>query len=347
MRHIYYSINDGSEKIYTEPIPLSLLSDGKSKIHYFAIDNVGNKEESKVLAASTEQLGSNKDASTFSFYIDKEAPSMSFEIVGDQHSGKYLYMSARSRFKVNATDEKSGVAQIMYSINNPLLKETYSEPFAIEGDGLSTVHYASTDNVGNAALAQSQQVYIDHSIPTSKVSYTGKQFRNRDTLFITMETRIGISASEVGAGVKTINYKLDGGNTTVYTSPVTVAKEGLHTLEFNAIDNVNNTENIQKHSFVVDNTPPDIMSNFSIKPIGEKTVRDEKYIIYPSNTMLYIAATDNSSGVELVEYKINGNEAQTIIPVKGFVSGNYEVEIKAYDVLKNKTSKVIRFAIEK
>jgi hypothetical protein len=344
VKHIYYTINDGPEKVYAEPIPLSVLKDGKTQIHYFAVDNVGNKEESKVLATSTE--GSGNESSTYSFYIDKEAPVMSVEIVGDQHVGKYSYMSERSRFKINASDEKSGVAQVMYSINNPLLKETYSEPFAIPGDGLHSIAYASTDNVGNAALPQTQQVYVDRSTPRSKVSYSGRQFWNRDTLFITKETRIVISTSEVGSGIKAVSYAFDGSPKEVYTTPLTVEKEGLHTFEFFAADNVNNTEDVQKCSFVVDNTCPEILCNFSVKAIGEKMVKDEKFPVYPSNTMLYIASTDNASGVERVEYSINGKEAQTVIPLKAFAPGNYEIQIKAYDMLKNMASKIIRFTIE-
>jgi hypothetical protein len=49
---ILYSINEGTEKVYTAPIPLSILKDGKSKINYYAIDNVGNKEEVKVISAN-------------------------------------------------------------------------------------------------------------------------------------------------------------------------------------------------------------------------------------------------------------------------------------------------------
>jgi hypothetical protein len=62
--------------------------------------------------------------------------------------------------------------------------------------------------------------------------------------------------------------------------------------------------------------------------------------------MLYIAATDNASGGEYIEYRINGKPAQTVLPVKGFLPGNYEIEISAQDVLKNKAMDVIRFSIE-
>ncbi|HEY4785651.1 MAG TPA: hypothetical protein VIH57_06365, partial [Bacteroidales bacterium] len=346
VNHIFYSINEEAEKVYTGPIPLALLKDGKSKINYYAVDNVGNKEEVRVISASTEAVEDKTDLSTYSFYIDKEAPVIGSEIVGDSYQAKYLYISERSRFKINATDEKSGVANIMYSINNALLRETYTEPFAIRGEGLHTVTFASSDNVGNVALAQSQQVYLDKSIPVSRIIFQGRQFLNRDTLFISGNTKIMISTSEVGSGIQNVSYQLEGSEITTYTSPFAIGKEGFHTLEYSARDNVNNAEASKKISFFIDNTPPKIFYNFSVKAIGEKIVREQNYIIYPSNVILYLAATDNASGGERLEYQINGGAVQTMLPIKGLLPGNYEIEIKAYDALKNKSTEIVRFAIE-
>jgi hypothetical protein len=347
VKHIYYSINDGPEKIYSAPIPLSMFKDGKTKIRYYAIDNVGNKEESKVLNTSTDAVNENTNngAGSFSFYVDNEPPVMSFEIVGDQYKGKYLYISERSRFRVNAKDEKSGVDKIIYSINNNLLKEHYTEPFAITNPGLNNVIFAASDYVGNIALAKAQQVYLDKSIPSSNLSFRGKQFADRDTTFITSQTQLVLSTSESGSGIQSIEYTLNGEKMN-YSAPFSIVKDGYQTLEYQTKDNVNNTEEIKKSSFFVDNTPPNIYYHFSVKAIGEKIVRDEKFEIYPSNAMLYVAATDNASGGEKIEYRINGKQIQSLIPIKGLAAGNYEIEITAYDVLKNKSSQVIRFAIE-
>jgi hypothetical protein len=349
VKHIMYSVNEGPEKVYTTPIPLSVLKDGKSKIRYYSVDNVDNKEEAKVLATSTEAVSErleSADPSAFNFYIDKDPPVISLEIVGDQYKGKYLYVSERSRCKINATDDKAGVNKVLYSINNALLKDNYSEPFAISHDGLNSIAYAASDNVGNFALAKTQQVFLDKSIPNSHLSFKGKVLTNRDTTFIARDTRLIITTSETGSGVKTVEYALDNGNKETYQSPLTVEKDGFHSVTYQARDNVNNTEELKKASFFVDNIPPQIYYHFSVTAIGKKTVREENFDIYPSNAMLYIAATDKASGGEKIEYSINGKEKQSIIPLKGFLPGNYEIEINAYDLLKNKSTQVVRFAIE-
>lgn len=342
---ILYSINESDEKVYTAPIPLSVLKDGKSKIKYYAIDNVGNKEEVKVISANTEEVEEKTDLSSYSFYIDKEPPVIGLEIEGDQFKGKYLYISKDSHIKINANDDKSGVAKIMYSIDNALLGNNYEGPFVVDGEGLHTISYAAVDNVGNLAMAKTQQVYVDKHTPISKISFKGHQFVNRDTLFITSETKISISTNEIGSGIQSTEYVLDNTKYS-YSSPIEVSKEGFHTLEYFSRDNVTNTEANKKTTFFVDNISPKIIFNFSVKAIGEKSVRDEKYTIYPSNAMLYIAATDNASGGEKLEYRINKGAPQNLIPLKGLAPGNYEVEIHAYDALKNKSSLTIRFSIE-
>jgi len=63
--------------------------------------------------------------------------------------------------------------------------------------------------------------------------------------------------------------------------------------------------------------------------------------------MIYIAATDKSSGGERIEYSVNGGAVQTVNPVKSFVPGSYIIDVYAYDVLGNISKEKIRFSVEK
>jgi hypothetical protein len=124
-------------------------------------------------------------------------------------------------------------------------------------------------------------------------------------------------------------------------------KTGRNMIKWFASDNVNNREEEQSLVFIVDEQGPSIHHHYSVEPIGEKVVREEKYIIYPSNTKIYIGATDNVAGEESLRYSVNGGKMATTIPVSGLQPGNYEIAIEAADALKNKTTKTIRFSIEK
>jgi hypothetical protein len=42
---IYYRMNQGSETLYTRPIPASRLADGESSVSFYAVDNLSNREK--------------------------------------------------------------------------------------------------------------------------------------------------------------------------------------------------------------------------------------------------------------------------------------------------------------
>jgi hypothetical protein len=122
--------------------------------------------------------------------------------------------------------------------------------------------------------------------------------------------------------VKSVTYVLNG-KEEAYNETFVVDKRGHNTIEWKSVDNVNNIEFLQSLLFIVDNEPPSIHYHYSVEPIGQKEVRDEKYIIYPSNTMLYIGATDDVAGEERLQYSINGEKMKSTIPVVVFAHGYY------------------------
>lgn len=344
---ILYSINEGKMVPYTAPIPVSVLNKENSKITYYAIDKVGNKEETRVISTFTGMTSENIDASTYGYYIDKDAPVISMEVEGDKYNGQVLFISERSKVKIIATDDKSGVEKVSYSVDNLMLNQSYADPFPIQKEGKHLIAFAASDYVGNLALAKTHQLFMDATMPVSRLSFSGPVFVNRDTTFINSKTRFSIQASDAVSGVQEITYVLDGDSPVKYTEPFATNSEGFHTVKYYATDHVNNAEPEKEKTFFVDNAAPVIHFNFSVKAIGEKQVRDEKYTIYPSNVMLYIAATDNASGGEKIEYKINGKRVPvSTIPVKGLAPGNYEIEVTASDVLKNVSIETIKFAVE-
>lgn len=347
---IFYSIDKGDYIVYTKPIPVSLLKDGEAQLNYYSIDNVGNKEEVKSIGTfSSGQAGSSDGSGVeFDFYIDRKPPVIDFKIDGDQFANtNILYISERSHVRLDATDDKSGVQAVYYSYNSFLTKEEYKEPFKLALKGPIKFSYNGTDWVDNVSQVMNRQLFLDNTSPASQIRFEGPKFTNRDTLFISTKTKIIMDSKDTGSGLKETKYNLNKEGDTKYSGPFQIEKQAFHILDFFASDNVNNTEQLKTQKLYIDNTPPAIHSHFSVEHIGEKVVRDEKFMIYPSNTKLYIAATDNLSGGEKLEYRINGAEKRNIIPIENFKPGNYEVEIFASDVLGNQSNRTIKFAIEK
>jgi hypothetical protein len=347
VKNIFFAVNDGDFELYRKPIPLTVLSDEESKITWYAVDNVGNKEALKFIGTiASAGASENEGSETFDYYIDREAPEVNISFKGPHYRNDREYISGNTKVVLNAKDDKSGVKDILYSYNSFVTSEEYTEPFFPEGNDIVKITYSAIDRVGNSAEETTRAVFIDRNVPESRVDFDGPVFRNRDTLFIAPSTMAEIRATDKESGVKDVVFILNDQKNN-YTSPFKGWKRGVNRLVWYASDNVSNKEEKKEMTFIMDEDAPEIHHHFSVEPIGKKVVRDEEYVIYPSNTKLYIGATDDTSGEESLQYTINGDKVSSEIPVEGFEPGNYEIAIEAVDALKNKTAKTIRFAIEK
>lgn len=347
---IFYSVDGGTFITYTKPISVSVFRDGEAQLSYYAVDNVGNKEEAKSIGTfSSSKAGDEAGQNVvFDFYIDREPPVVGLSIEGDQYAtNNTLFISDRSKVRLNADDDKSGVQSVFYSYNAFLVKEEYKEPFTPGMTGAMKFSYNAVDYVENTSQVKTQALFLDNTTPAARIQFEGPRFMNRDTLFISEKTRVILDGKDTGSGLQGVNYRLNSEEQRKYEAPFNIEKQGIHQINYFAADNVNNTESTKTQILYVDNAPPVIHNHFSVEQIGEKVLRDEKYSIYPSNAKLYVAATDNLSGGEKLEYSVNGAPKKNIIPIENLVPGNYEVEIFANDALGNQSTRLIKFAIEK
>ena len=346
VKAIKYKIGDSKEKTYTGPIALSSLPDGETEINYYAIDNVENVEEEKSTNEESEgEAGSGKGS--MRLYVDRIAPEVDIELVGDQYKSKYTFVSERTRVKLSAKDNRAGVDKITYGINIPSRSHEYIEPFPLlKTSGLQYVNYGAVDKVVNWTPRITEEVYLDKTAPKTKIAFIGKKFNNRDTLFINKNTKIKLTSYETESGLAVVNYTIDGKETSNYDKPFVCEKDGFHQLNYFGQDNVNNKEEANIAEFVIDNSAPEIKYNFSVESIGIKEIDGVKYDIYPSNTLVYLAATDNAAGVRDIQYSINGGQVMAKTQIGYFKPGQFEVEVTARDVLNNSTKETIRFIIE-
>jgi hypothetical protein len=352
IKAIYYRVNTGSFKRYYQPIPVTVLTSDNATISFYAEDQVGNKEKLQVIGGKDNSIQIENEQGTsvpvvFEFYIDRDPPVVQVDILGDSYSGKYQYISPRSRISITAEDEKAGVDKILFSINSATVDQEYAEPFTPEAEGLHYIRAKANDYVGNTSALITKSFFADFQSPVSTLTVGDPKFSSRDTLFITSGSVIKINARDDHSGIASIVFSTDGDSAIQYTSSFVLSKAGAHKIVYGSIDLVKNQEKKQELEVYVDDQPPVIHHNFSVESIGNKTVREEIYTIYPTNVMLYLSATDARSGSDRIEYSINGGSVQSTNPVKGFTTGNYQVEVKAYDVLGNFSTTEIKFAIEK
>ncbi len=337
VKQTFYSIDSSKIILYTKSIKTATLSEGDHTIHWYSIDEVDNVEAPK----------------SFTFYVDKTPPMVFEEVTGNTYmvAGKE-YSSGRSQLKIAAVDNKAGVKEIEYSLNNSEYK-LYEKPFYLS-DMLGTVDLRSyaVDNVNNRSQSDSQSESF--SMPTVDITgpqifygFVGSTIALRDTTWIGSKTKILITTKDIGAGVSRITYKLKGGDEKVYTEPFSFDNAGFHEVICTAYDNVDNV-NLISFRFNVDNQAPCIYHHFSLEPSGWLDDNGEKVPVFLKGLKLYLASTDNISGVEKLDYSINGaGEIQYSTPIERFKPNtSYTLLIKSSDILGNSSEKTIKFRVE-
>ncbi|MGK7394266.1 MAG: OmpL47-type beta-barrel domain-containing protein [Candidatus Cyclobacteriaceae bacterium M3_2C_046] len=336
VKTIFFQLDSGQLKAYKQPISLSHLSEGDHQLIFYAEDQLGNQEKPRQI----------------SFFIDNTPPIITSDLMGDSFitNGKE-YSSGRSRVKITAIDNKSGIKNIYYALNEDEY-QIYDKPFFISGQqGGQTIRYYAEDQVGNRSVSTigsegMSTPYLDLSGPALSYKCAGPTFKMRDTLFINSKTRISLSAKDQESGLKKITYSINQAEETDYEQPIQLNQPGFHKIDFFGYDQVNNS-NRSSICIYVDNDGPEIIPVVSIDPVTLQSGEGQKQKVYAKHAVLFLSATDKVVGYESIFYSINdGKEELYTSAIKDFKGGNYQVQIKAIDKLGNEKLDLVSFMIE-
>jgi len=320
---------------YKQPIQTAALAEGHHTLTWYSTDRAGNIEEQK----------------NYRFFVDKTPPVVVEEIEGNSYMiGTREFSSGRSRLKVMAVDNKAGVKEIYYSLNNKEF-QLYEKPVLL-ADILGTVKLKTyaIDKVNNRssseANAQSFSMpTIDITGPELGYRFIGPKHSIRDTLWIGPSTKIELLATDKEAGVNRIEYALNQGQNKQYLEPFVLTDDGFYKLEFTGYDNVENV-NLSGFTFAVDTQAPEIYWHFSVKPIGFEQVESQTLPVYPDNVRIYIGESDNLTATNTIQYSINGSKNQNYnTPITNLKVGINELAIFATDALNNTRKETVRFII--
>jgi hypothetical protein len=355
VKRIEYRIDEETTfKTYTSPFDLSVFSDNNHTITFRAIDQVGNIEPEQILP----------------IYLDKDAPIVNSEILGDRFVvGGKTYFSGRTKLKLQALDNKAGVQNIYYSIDGSKY-QLYEDAFYLPTRaGNHFVNYYAIDKVGNKGNGRYERdvtsMYMDLTGPKLGFHFIGNTFKVRDTVYINDRTQIALAANDAESGVQQITYNLQGqdnNNETDYVgSPFTISAEGLHQVLFFGYDNVNN-RNRQGFYFKVDKIAPQVFAHFSMKPTEKRFLsaspmpsaasnpsNQGEISVYAKHVAVFLAATDEQVGTDRIYYKVNDNPEQLYTaPISNFPAGKLIIlKIRAIDKLGNQTIEEMQFQTEK
>ena len=331
-----FSINKGSFYNYNKPIVISGLSEGEHTITYYSADNAGNQEVEK----------------EYTFYLDKTPPIIVDELIGNTFiaHGKE-YSSGRSKIKLTAMDNKAGVKEIRYSINEGEFIE-YDKPFYLSKSGKLKIQTFVSDNVNNQSINtimtnKSNISYVDLSGPKLGHKFEGESFIAKDTAYITSGTKIRLAANDDGSGAKRIEYSINNNEVKKYSEPFSVNNEGIHSVTYTGYDNVDNSST-SNFICVEDNTGPEIFFRFSIISDKVRTIDGKNYEIFPNHVVLFLSSTDAAVGFEKMMYSVNGSENRTYSSlITGFQQDKlYSIKVTSIDKLGNQEKETIEFYVE-
>jgi hypothetical protein len=311
------------------------LEQGDHKLVYYSYDQVNNKEDEVV----------------YDFYVDKTPPTIIQELTGKSFTANGReYSSGRSQLKISTIDNKAGVKEIYYSINNSEYK-LYQKPVTLANSGgtLSVKSYA-VDNVNNKSFYNDKDEllkgrnlsYVDLSGPLLSNSFVGPVFVYNDSIYISNKTKIALKGTDNESGFNHIEYTINENEGITYASSFSIEKEGRSIVKFTGFDNVENTS-LKDFEIMVDNTGPEIYYRFSAPAISNNSLE-----VYPLYASIFVSATDKFTGIDHLVYSLNGE------PVKSFTgflsklpSGKLnKLEITAFDKLGNESKKIIEFQLQ-
>ncbi|MFC9856464.1 MULTISPECIES: OmpL47-type beta-barrel domain-containing protein [unclassified Streptomyces] len=237
---------------------------------------------------------------------DTTAPETSAVVDGDKNAdGAYL---GQATVTVAATDEGSGVDTVEYALGADGAWQPYTAPVVVNEVGTHKVRYRATDKSGNAAAEKAVDFSVaapptdDGTPPETSATVSGE--KDDQGAYLGMAT-VTVTASDTGSGVNTIEYALGAdGAWQPYTAPVMVHEVGTHKVRYRATDRSGNVAGEKAVDFTVveppsqDTTAPET----SVKVAGDKN-SDGAFITSARAT---ITASDDDSGVDKVEYSLDG-----------------------------------------
>src|SRR2546426_2505493 len=268
---ISYRIDGGPWQTYSVPF---VLSDGVHDVEYNATDNAGLTETTKSLTVK----------------VDTVAPVTTASLSGT--SGSLGWFVSAVTVSLNATDATSGVANITYRVDGGMWM-AYAGPFVL-GEGRYAVDFYATDLAGVVEAMVSRTVLVDTTPPATTSNLSGTS--GHSPWYVSSVT-VYLNATDATSGVASLVYRVDGGNWTTYTSPFTLA-DGVHLLEYYATDVAGLVESTKSRTVSIDTVPPTTTAALS------GTLGANGW--YTSNVTVSLTATDATSGVANITYRVDG-----------------------------------------
>jgi hypothetical protein len=241
--------------------------------------------------------------------VDVEAPTIGAQVATAGRA---------STVTLIAQDTASGVAAIAYRVDGGGWQD-YRAPFTV--DGVHDVEFRATDRAGNTSAAQRITVPLvpDRTGPTVTADTRPGRPTGSNGWYVSAVSVV-VTASDP-AGVTLTEYRIDGGSWRTYTGPIPT-HDGVSTVQFRATDAWGNQSPVGSLTVKRDTAPPTASAKVTTTK-RSATVR--------------LSATDKVSGVQLIQYRVDGDRTWRTYrgPVTVSKKGVHTVLYRAVDQAGN------------
>ncbi|MBI4676746.1 MAG: hypothetical protein HY748_04115 [Elusimicrobia bacterium] len=244
LNRIMAALDGGTTSVFWLDSPI--VAEGTHTLVYQGFDNVENAETSRVFKVSVDSTPPVTDISFLG--VASFLPGLPEQARVFIASGTRVALAAQDPVSRNTA---SGVLLTRYRIGqglggHPGPWTATQGPFLLPGEGLHLVEWQSQDKVENLEQAKVMLIAVDQTPPETSVSFGEPGFRGFGFDLIASDTPITLTSQDplssgVASGAAEITYRADGGPLQVYVSSFTLP-QGMHTLEYGAVDRAQNAE---------------------------------------------------------------------------------------------------------
>jgi outer membrane protein assembly factor BamB len=299
----FYAVDGGGAQTYSAPVIVT--GDGSHTVNYWSVDAVGNVESQQTLTVN----------------VDASAPSTQLSATGAAGSNGWYRSSVQ--ISLTSSDNHAGVGNTFFSIDGGAALN-YAGPFTVSGNGRHSVNFWSVDRVGNTEGAQSASINIDTDAPRGSALVFGPSGGGG---YFNGPAQMSVSATDDLSGAASIYYRLDGGPTQTYASPINISGDGAHSVELWFVDLAGNSTTPATSTVRIDTTAP--VTQGAVSGGGSNGW-------YRTAAQVSFTSSDNLSGVAATLYKIDGGAVQTYAgPFAVSSAGTHVVFFWSRDVANN------------
>ncbi len=321
-------------------IDIAIKGEGTFEVDVQATDNVGNVAPQQTTSVQT----------------DTTPPQTALTIGAPSYPANPTFVTPSSKLVLSATDAGSGVQSISYRVyaQGGAVPGFTSTPgsslqFTISGaDGPYQVEYKATDNAGNAEVVHVQTITLDSTPPQSQLA-VGDPKSTGATTFVASSTKLTVNSVDPGSGVASISYRSypkagpPSAFTTVAAATASFTLTGLdgdYDIDYQAVDDLGNTETIQTGVVSLDASAPTIK-------VTSPTASNYVQAAGVNLVLAYTADDGQGSGVGALTSTLDGvatADGQSI-QLTNLAKGSHTFVVKAVDKVGNTNTSNVQFTV--